>query len=248
MRLARAALIVLWVACIGACAGGLPKVPATPEAVLQRADELQSKRKFAQSIALYETFLDRYAGHDRADYAQYQLGMSHFGAGDYPVAAVEFQVLMTSYGYSEWVDDALFHTGLSFWRDAPRPARDQQKSVDALSRFNQYLQTYPEAPLAPEARKYVTEIHTRLAEKALVAARWYQRRHEPKAAMIYCDKIIENYPGNDNWVEAVYLKGTILLALGRNEDAIAEFVRIRDYPSDHRLKRDAEARIREAQR
>lgn len=231
-----------------ACAGGLPKVPATPEAVLGRADDLHQRGKYTQAVALYEAFVERYAGHDRADYAQYQLAACHFDLHDYALASVEYQVVITNFGYSEWVDDALFQIGVCYWREAPKAARDQQKSIDALSRFSQFLQTYPESARAPEARSYVRQINARLAEKALTAARWYARRHEYPAAIIYCDKIIESYPENDGWVEALYLKGTILLARGENESAIAQFTRILEYPEDHPLKRQAQDKIRQARR
>jgi outer membrane protein assembly factor BamD len=240
--------VVVAAAMLGACAGGLPKVPATPETVLERADDLHRRGKNTQAAALYQAFVERYAGHDRADYAQYQLANCHFDLRDYALAAVEYQVVITNFGYSEWVDEALFQIGVSYWREAPKPARDQQKSVDALSRFTQFLQTYPESPRAPEARAYVRQINARLAEKAMTSARWYQRRHEFGAALIYCDKVIDTYPDNDAWVEALYLKGTILLARGENESAIAQFTRVLEYPEGHALKRDAQEKIRQARR
>jgi tetratricopeptide (TPR) repeat protein len=67
------------------------------------------------------------------------------------------------------------------------------------------------------------------------------------AAIVYCDKIIENYPDNPYWVEALYLKGIALSDRARYEEAMEQFKRILEYPGDHRLKRDAEARIREMQ-
>ena len=231
---------------LAACAGGVPKVPATPEAILERADDYYRRGKNLQAVSLYEKFLERYVGHERADYAQFKLADSYLKGEQYELAAVEYQVLITNYGYSEWVDDALFSIGVCYWRLAPRSARDQQKSTDALSRFNQYLQTYPDGPHVPEARGYVREINARLAEKALTAARWYYRRHEARAALVYCDKVIDNYPENPSWVQAVYLKGLILLDRGQNEEAIAQFTRVLEYPGDMSLKHDAEVQIKRA--
>jgi outer membrane assembly lipoprotein YfiO len=241
----RPVLVVVLALCVVSCAGGMPKVPAKPEEVLKRADDLLAKGKHLQAVALYQKFLENYVGHERADYAQYQLGQSYLGAEDYELAAVEYQVLITNYGYSEWVDDAIFQTGVCLWRQAPKPQRDQQKSIDALSRFNQFLQTYPDSPRVPEARAYVREINARLAEKTLISARYYYRRKEPNAALIYCDRIIDNYPENKFWAESIYLKGIILLDRGQNEEAIAQFTRLLEYP-DEGLKRRAEEQIKQA--
>lgn len=237
-----AAGLFLW---IMSCAGGMPKVPAKPEDVLTRADDLLKRGKHLQAVALYQKFLENYVGHERADYAQYKLAESYLEGEEYELAAVEYQVLITNYGYSEWVDEAIFKTGVCLLEEAPRVERDQQKAIDALSRFNQFLQTYPAHALAPDARARVREIHSRLAEKSLIAARYYYKRKEPKAALVYCDKVIDNYPENKFWAEAIYLKGQILIDRGQNEEAIAQFTRLLEYPDDA-LKRQAEAKIKEA--
>ena len=236
-------VVLAWL--VSSCAGGMPKVPAKPEDVLARADEYLKKGKHLQAVALYQKFLEHYVGNERADYAQFKLGEAYLAGEEYELAAVEYQVLINNYGYSEWVDDALFQTGVCLWRQAPREERDQQKSNDALARFNQFLQTYPDSPHAPDARSYVRQINARMAEKGLTAARWYYRRHEPKAALIYCDKVIETYPDNEYWAQAVYLKGVILVDRGQNEEAIAQFTRLLEYP-DEKLKRDALEQIKRA--
>ena len=238
-----AAIALAWL--LSSCAGGMPKVPAKPDDVLARADEQLKKGKHLQAVALYQKFLENFVGHERADYAQFKLGESYLEGEEFDLAAVEYQVLITNYGYSEWVDDAIFQTGVCMLRQAPRSERDQQKAIDALSRFNQFLQTYPDHPRVPDARAYVRQINARLAEKSLTSARWYYRRREPLAALVYCDKVIDNYPDNTYWAEAVYLKGLILIDRGQNEEAIAQFTRLLEYPDD-KLKRDAAEQIKRA--
>ena len=246
-RAACARLLPLLVVLAG-CVGGMPKVPATPDAVLERAQDYQRRGKNIQAAALYQQFLERYAGNERADLAQFNLAETHFADGDYPVAAVEYQVVISNYGYSEYVDDALFKTGVCFWKQAPRPQRDQQKSIDALNRFNQYRQTFPQGEHIAEVERYVREINERLAKKTYDAARWYFRQKNGAAVIIYCDRIIESYPDNRYWAEALLLKGDVLLRRGQNEEAIRQYTRVVESPPDDALKREAEARIREARR
>lgn len=231
---------------LAGCAGGMPKVPAAPAEVLARADDYLRRGKETEAGALYTKFLERYPGHERADYAQYQLAQSYFQARGYTLAAVEYQILISNYGYSELVDDAVFQLGVCNWREAPKYPRDQQRSVDALNRFNQFLQTYPDHERASEARAYVRAINERLAQKAYTAAKWYYRQREPKAALVYCDKVIHDYPDNAFWAEALLLKGQILLDRGDKQGAIEQYTQIIAYPGDLAQKRQAEARIREA--
>lgn len=228
------------------CAGGVSKVPATPEAVLKRADEYYNKGKSMQAVALYQKFLENYVGHERADYAQYKLADSYLQGKQYELAAVEYQLLITNYGYSEWVDDAIFQTGVCYWKEAARAERDQQKALDALSRFTQFLTTFPDNPRAPAAKEFVRQINERLAFKSLESARWYYRRKEPKAALVYCEKVINNYPDNKHWEEAMFLKGIILIDRAQDQEAIEQFTRLIEATKDPGMKRDAEAQIKRA--
>ncbi len=229
---------------LSSCAGGVSKVPATPEAVLKRADEYFNKGKHMQAVALYQKFLESYVGHERADYAQYKLAESYLQGEQYEVAAVEYQLLITNYGYSEWVDDAIFQTGVCYWKQAARAERDQQKALDALSRFSQFLTTYPDNPRAPAAKEFVRQINERLALKSLESARGYYRRKEPKAALVYCDKVINNYPDNKYWEEAMFLKGIILIDRAQDQEAIEQFTRLIEATKNPAMKRDAEAQIK----
>ena len=231
-----------------ACAGSIPSIPDAPEAIVAKGDAYFQRGKYFQASELYKAFLERYPGHDLSDRAQYQLGESYFNDGQFTLAAVEYRIVVSNFGYSEFVDDALFKTGVCFWREAPKVERDQQKTRDALDMFQQFIQTFPNSDLVPEAQEYIGQIHERLAEKAILTARWYQRQKRPKAALIYCDRIISEYPDNIFWAEAHYIKGSILLRQGNRDDAVFHFNQVISYAGDTRLKRDAEAKIKQARK
>jgi outer membrane protein assembly factor BamD len=237
-----ASLGALWLA---ACAGSLPSIPDTPDAVMAKADALFARDSYFQSAEVYRAFLERYPGHDRSDVAQFRLAESYFRDGEYELAAVEYQILLANYGYSDHAPEALFRIGVCFWEQSPKASRDQQKSYDALAKFEQFIQTFPDHPLVTEARDYVRRVHRRLAEKTMMALRWYYKRGKFQAALIYCDKIIENYPDNEYAVEAMYLKGEMLLAFGEVEQAAQLFARVMAWPEDLRVKAYAEEKLKE---
>jgi outer membrane protein assembly factor BamD len=212
---------------------------------MAKAESYYGREKYFQSAELYKAFLARYPGDDRSDYAQFRLAESYFNDDEYPLAAVEYQVLISNYGYSDYVDDALFKMGVSFWEDAPSVQRDQQKVRDALSRFEQFLQTFPSSELAPEVRRYIGLVHERLAHKAYLNARWYYRTNKYGAALIYFDKVIDNYPGNQYWARSVYHKGLIFMKRGERDDAARYFSQVLDYPGDVSVKSDARDRLAE---
>jgi len=238
----RAVCVALALACAG-CAGSIPSIPDAPPAILAKADSYYNRSKFFQATELYKAFLSRYPGDDRSDYAQYRLAESYFNDQEYTLAAVEYQLVISNYGYSDYVDDALFQVGVCYWRETPKVVRDQQKAQDALSRFEQFIQTFPSSPLVPQARDYVVKIHARLAEKAFLSVKWYYRTKKYTAALIYCDKIIDNYTDNEFYARALYYKGLILLQRGKRDEAAEQFSQVLSYPDEVAVKQDARARL-----
>ena len=150
----------------------------------------------------------------------------------------------------------LIHTGQHyspdisdvFFKDLGLPAPDfyldQTKSFEALSRFNQFLITFPSSPLVEEVKGYIARIHETLARKDLKNAKFYLRNHKKKSARIYLDKIVSLFPDNDYWAEAMYLKGRMLLEEQDLAGARAMFEAVADYPKETDFKAAARAELR----
>jgi len=238
-------VFVLALALVGysGCGGGAPRIPDSPEAVLAKGDNYYQNEKFYQSQEVFKAFLSRYPGHDRSDYAQFMLAESYYNNREWPLAAVEFQILLNNYGYSDYIDDALFKIGLCYFQETPKSERDQQKAEDALSRFNQFLQTFPGSPLVPEVNNYITQINAKLAKKAFDNGYYYYRRNKWTAALIYFDKVIEEYPENEYWARSAYFGGIVLEDRGRTDEAIRYYSLVLTYPQDTRYKGDARRRL-----
>jgi outer membrane protein assembly factor BamD len=224
------------------CAGGMPSIPDSSDAILARGDQYFERGKYYQAQELFKAFIERFAGHDRSDYAQFMLAESYFHQDEFALAAVEYRILVTNYGYSEYVDEGFFREALCNYRQSPKPALDQTKAHEALSQLEQFVQVYRTSPLVPEAERYIGEIREKLARKALENATFYIDRKLYVSALIYLDKIIENYPGNRYWVEAKYLKAKVLFTRGEREDeAIALLREVIATSGNARMKGDAQA-------
>jgi outer membrane protein assembly factor BamD len=227
------------------CAGSMPSVPNRADAILAKADNYFREAKYYQAGELYKQFLSRHPGHDRSDYAQFRLAESYFEDSEYPLAAVEYTVLLNNYGYSEYVDDALFKIGVCFYHQAPKPPRDQQKAQDALSKFEQFFQTFPNSPLIPEAQRYIRLLNEKLAEKDFKNGYYYYRRHKPGAALIYFQKVIDKYPENPFWYRCLFYKAMILQDRGDMEGAKDNYERVVAYDGDLDVKDDARLHLKQ---
>jgi len=221
------------------CAGGMPKVPDSSDELLAKADAYYQSDRYYGASELYKAFVSSYPGHDRSDYAQFMMAESYYGDRDLSLAAVEYTVLMSNYGYSEYVDDALFKIGVCYYEQSPKSTRDQQMTMDALSRFDQFVQTFPNSPLMGDAEEYTVKINKKLAHKAIDNAQFYYRRKRMRASMIYLKKVIDNYPDNEYWVEAAYRAGLIQYDIGNDEEAIRYLSLVLSYPDDYGYKSEA---------
>ncbi len=194
-----------------------------PDAKLALAESLFQKEKYADASLEYKDFLAVFAGDERADYAQFRLAECLRLDEDYPIAAIEYRILINDYGYSEYIDDAFYLEGLCAFMQRQRPERDQAKTYEALSRINRFLKLFPDSPRRAEAEKTRKEIFELLGEKEFMNARSYLSRKHYNAALVYLDKVIEQYPGTV-WEDlSHYHKGVIAEERGEIENAIAEY-------------------------
>jgi outer membrane protein assembly factor BamD len=231
------------------CAGGIPSIPSSPEAILQKGDAYFARKRYFQAHELYKAFLLRYPGEDRSDYAQFKLAESLYAGEDYALAAVEYHIVVSNYGYSEYVDDGYFKEALCYNHQALKPPLDQTKREDALERLERFITVFPRSPLVPEAQEHIETIREKLAEKAFKNAWFYLKKKRSRSAMIYFDKIIEDYPNNKYWARALFYKGTILVRRGETDEAIRLFSQVIAYPDQVEVKEMARkelARLRDS--
>lgn len=90
---------------------------------------------------------------------------------------------------------AMFRVGKSYLNDAPTDvARDQVSSRRALEAYGEFLNRFPQAVEAEEARKDVSVIRERLAGKELYIGEFYRKRSFPKSAKPRFEKVVQLYP------------------------------------------------------
>jgi outer membrane protein assembly factor BamD len=241
-------VVMVCCAALMGCAGGMPSIPNSPEDIIAKGERYFNRGKYYQSEELFKAFIERHAGDDRSDYAQFMLAESYFKDREYALAAVEYRILVTNYGYSDYVDEGFFGEALSKYYQAPKAELDQSKAYEALSQLEQFVQVYRNSPLVPEAEKYIRLVREKLAQKDLENATFYYGRKRYLSALVYLDKVIGNYPDNRYWVQSKYLKAKILFIRGEHLDDAARLLgEVMDYPEDLRVKRNAQVLLRQIQ-
>jgi outer membrane protein assembly factor BamD len=244
VRLIVAALVMLVLA---ASCGGPYRARRVnlPNEKLAIADMLFERGKYADAVVEYKDFLASFAGDERGDYAQFRIAESYRLDGDYALAAVEFRIIISDYGYSEYVDDAFFLEGLCSYAQALRAERDQTKSFEAMNRITRFVQLFPDSPRRTEAETVLSEIYDRLGKKTFDAARLYHSKKRIVAAMIYYDKIVGSYPGTVWTGRSQYFRGVILEKRGERQEAIRAYAEAASSRFEFEEKADSAERLDE---
>ena len=86
---------------------------------------------------------------------------------EYPLAAVELQILRQEYPTSELVERAVFEEARAYLLQVGRNERDITPAYDARLRFLTFMEPIPPRPCGPRSRDYLVEISDMIVRKRL---------------------------------------------------------------------------------
>ncbi len=173
---------------LGGCAGSNPY----PVGSYERGNHYRERGKDLEAITAYETFVRHNPTDSLAASAQYFKGMTYMKLNEYPLAAVEFQIMRKDYPISPLVEDALFEEGKAYLFQVGGVERDITGAYEARLHFLQFSQEYPDSDYMPEVVGYMQEISDLMVAKRLGQIKVYhQLRRYSSIALILDDILIE---------------------------------------------------------
>lgn len=132
--------------------------------------------------------------------AQYKLGLVLKSQSKYYEAEEAFEKLIRNYPDSEWVEAAKFQIAAVKASLSKSPEYDQVETKEAKERFEDFVQTHPEASLSKEAEKNIDELREKESESNYNIGRFYEKQKEYDAARIYYETILADNP-DSVWAE-----------------------------------------------
>jgi outer membrane protein assembly factor BamD len=206
------------------------------------------KRNWMKAKTAFETITYSFPGCELVDDAQYMLGETYYRQDMYIEAQFEYRRLVEDFRLSDRMEDAQFKLALAAYKQSLPPALDQSGTEEAIFRFQQYLDDFPNGNFASEAREYMREARSKIAQKDFHTARFYKRLDYHEAALIYLDHIISEYPDTGEWVQrARFLKAEILLERDQQREALVLLRAINQDELKPRLREDVQRAINRIQ-
>jgi outer membrane protein assembly factor BamD len=201
----------------------------TKEEIFNRAEDFYGRRKWQRARTHYAHVYENYPNDPLGRRSLLRVADTFFQQGD-PVSLVEAQYkyrdFLNRFPGSESADYAMLQIAMVSYKQMEKPDRDQQKTREAVEKFNDMIRTFPRSPLRPEADKRLQDALDRLARHEHVVAAFYIKRKSWNAAVQRLNYLIDTYPNYTDRDRAFFDLGISLAALGRNGEARLYFERV----------------------
>jgi len=199
------------------------------EQIFQKGEEQYAKHKWQRARTYYAHVYENFPNDPLGRRSLLRTADTYFNQGD-PVSLVEAQYkyrdFINRYPGSESADYAMLQIAMVSYKQMEKPDRDQQKTREAVEKFNDMIRTYPRSPLRENAEKHLNLALDRLAKHEHIVARFYIKRKSYLSAVQRLNGLVDTYPSYTDRAGVFYDLGNSLAALGRNGEARLYFERV----------------------
>lgn len=189
-----AGAVLFLVLVVGACSQGLSFQGLDTQQVYDRGVEFYEEGDWDDAIASFERVLTTDPGFPLRTEARMYLARSHFGNGEYILAANEYEMVLIRNPGHPGAAEASLGICRSYQALSPIPPRDQEYTRRAETACRQTANEFrgtPEGEQADEIRQQMTD---RLAQKWYDEGRFYQRRSLHNSALIVFQDVVDHFP------------------------------------------------------
>jgi outer membrane protein assembly factor BamD len=129
-----------------------------------------------------------------APLAQFYAGQAMEKSGRADDAIGAYQEVISRYPQDQAAADAQYQIGYVYLVEA-RTAYDKAAASKAADAFEDFLAKYPNSEKAAQARDNLKTLQSRSNNNAVIVAKFYDKKKDYKAAVIYYNEVIKEQPG-----------------------------------------------------
>ncbi len=163
-------------------------------------EELYSNGKFGKANRLFAQIVPSYRGKPQAEKLMFLYANSFYNMKDYYTAGYQYDRFASSYPNSEKREEAEFLSAKSSYMLSPEYGKEQHPTKDAITKFQLFINSYPDSEYIEEANELVRELDGKLEKKAFDIAYQYYKTVEYtrdyNAAIKSFDNFIIEFPGS----------------------------------------------------
>lgn len=165
-----------------------------------------SKPKFRKALRVLEQIVPEYRGKPQGEKLTFLYADTYYQLGDNQLAGYQFERFVAAYPNSDKAEEATFKSAKSYYSDSPRYDLDQEETVKAIGKLQEYIDKYPNGEFLDQANTYTAELRIKLEKKAYEIAKQYHHTENYKSAIVAFSNFITEYPGSPFREAAFYYR------------------------------------------
>jgi len=122
--------------------------------------------------------------------AQFNIGQALERQQKYAEAVEAYQKVVQKYPLNDIADDAQFQIGYAWMQISREGLYDQMATARAIEAFDDFLFRYPNSEKVPQAQNNIDLLLGRLKQSAFEIARFYDKKGDKTAAIIYYNAVL----------------------------------------------------------
>lgn len=205
------------------------------------AETAFERKKYEEARRDYQKLISQYPESDLVPAARLRVAEAFYLEKKYDDAIGEYQKFLDLHPSHERADEALYFTGMSYFRQIDTVDRDQAVTRRAIEAFENLIKTAPDSRFLGDAQAKIATGKRKLAEKEDYVGAFYFRRENYNAAALRFEQILTAYRGVGLDDRAMYFLAESLWRLEQKERAATLFRQLIDeYPESEFLPRAGE--------
>ena len=229
--------ILIWLLALAVLAGCGASNPH-PAGSYERGVFFAEQGKETEAVAALEAYVRHNPTDSLAAEAQYLKAMTYLEMEEYPLAAVEFQILRKDYPISPRVEDAYFHEGEAYLRQVGRIERDVTGAHEARLHYLRFTEEYPTSEYLPQIIEYMQDISDLMVRKRLEQIKVFGQLRRYEAVAITLDTVMEEERGSRLLDEVIMQRAKVAERLDDPDTAARMYEKlIAEYPDSPMIKK-----------
>lgn len=139
----------------------------------EAAKEYYAKGEYNRAATLLQDVLAVLKGTEQGEESLYLCGLCNMQAHAYDAANAIFKKYYQTYPRGIYTEEARFNSGYCLYKSTPEPRLDQSATFEAVTEFQNFIETYPNSRLRQQATDMIFKLQDILVEKEYLSAKLY---------------------------------------------------------------------------
>ncbi|MDT0621800.1 outer membrane protein assembly factor BamD [Croceitalea vernalis] len=185
------------------------------------AEKYYNEGDYKRAKRLFEQIAPKYVGKPQGERVMFFFANSYFQSGDYYLSGYQFERFIKSYSQSDKLQEAVYLEAKSYYELSPKYSLDQTDTDKALSRLQNFINTYPESEFFEDANAMAQELTIKKQKKEIEIAKQFDKLGEFNfpilvSAIAALDNFIGDNPGSVYREDAFFYRLKAAMNLAQN--------------------------------